>query len=271
MGAATTADPDPDGFGPALLFGPEVILPGVHSHAALWQNGTVQDLGTLGDGLDSIAIFVNERGQVAGMSYTNTIPNPEFGIPTVDPFFWENGQMIDIGTLGGTYGTLGPTGDLAGVGGLNNRGQVAGTSNLAGDQAEHAFLWERGSLLDLGTLGGDISIAGWIDDSGQVVGAATTEGNETLRAFRWKNGQMTNLGSLDGDVCSLAFGSNSKGQVVGNSIPCDIGGASRAFPVGERRTHGRLEYADSSRLGRCAGRGCCHKREGRDRGGWNSR
>jgi probable HAF family extracellular repeat protein len=50
-----------------------------------------------------------------------------------------------------------------------------------------------------------------------------------LRAFRWKNGHMTNLGSLYGDVCSLAFGSNSKGQIVGNSIPCDVDGPSRPF------------------------------------------
>jgi probable HAF family extracellular repeat protein len=117
--------------------------------------------GRWATGLDSYALSVNERGQVAGMSYTNTIPNPQFGIPTVDPFFWENGQMIDIGTLGGTYGTVGNEG----AGGLNNKGQVAGTSNLAGDQSEHAFIWERGSLLDLGTLGGTFSNAGSINDS----------------------------------------------------------------------------------------------------------
>jgi len=33
---------------------------------------------------------------------------------------------------------------------------------------------------------------------------------------------MTNLGSLNGDQCSVAFGGNSKGQVVGNSLSdCD--------------------------------------------------
>ena len=57
------------------------------------------------------------------------------------------------------------------------------------------------------------------------MGDSTTEADATLRAFTWKNGQMTNLGSLNGDtdICSLAFGSNSKGQIVGNSIAdCDI-------------------------------------------------
>jgi len=225
VGAATNADPDPEGFGPAIVFGPDVVAPGVHWHATLWQDGAIQDLGTLGEGLDSYALSVNEGGQVAGISYTNSIPSPAFGIPTVDPFFWENGQMIDIGTLGGTYGTLG----TEGAGGLNNKGQVAGTSNLAGDQTAHAFIWERGSLLDLGTLGGTFSNAGSINDSGEVVGWSTTAADATLRAFRWKNGHMTNLGSLYDDVCSLAFSSNSKGQIVGNSVPCDIGGASHPF------------------------------------------
>jgi probable HAF family extracellular repeat protein len=225
VGAASNTDPDPDGFATAVVFGPGAILPGVHWHAALWQNGAIQDLGTLGDGLDSSALFVNEHGQVAGIAYTNSVPNPETGIPTVDPFFWENGQMIDIGTLGGTLSSLGSEG----AGGFNNKGQVAGTSNLAGDQSEHAFIWERGLLLDLGTLGGTVSDTGSINDSGEVVGWSTTAGDATLRAFRWKNGHMTNLGSLYDDVCSLAFGSNSKGQIVGDSIPCDIGGASHPF------------------------------------------
>jgi probable HAF family extracellular repeat protein len=81
----------------------------------------------------------------------------------------------------------------------------------------------------LGTLGGTFSNAGSINDSGEVVGWSTTAGDVTLRAFRWKNGHLTNLGSLYDDLCSLAFDSNSKGQVVGNSVPCDIGGASHPF------------------------------------------
>ena len=36
---------------------------------------------------------------------------------------------------------------------LNNSGQVAGTSETA-DEQKHAFLWEDGSMVDLGTLGG---------------------------------------------------------------------------------------------------------------------
>lgn len=48
--------------------------------------------------------------------------------------------MIDLGTLEGTNsGVDGPT--IL----LNNRGQVAGTSTLAGDSTYHPFVWEHGS------------------------------------------------------------------------------------------------------------------------------
>ena len=46
--------------------------------------------------------------------------------------------------------------------------------------------------------------------------------------LRWKNGHMTNLGSLNGDPCSQAWSSNSRGQIVGNSIS-DCAENSRAF------------------------------------------
>ena len=36
----------------------------------------------------------------------NSIPNPDTGLPTIDPFFWDGRKMIDIGLLGGTFGWL---------------------------------------------------------------------------------------------------------------------------------------------------------------------
>src|SRR5262249_46346888 len=123
------------------------------------------------------------------------------------------GRMTDLGNLGG-LNTL--------VTGLNQRGQVCGNSDVARDGfSNHGFLWDDGSLHDLATLGGTFSAASWIDDSREVVGPAATDGGEPLRAASWKDGRVTNLGSLNvDDVCSIAFSSNSKGQIVGNSLPC---------------------------------------------------
>lgn len=206
VGVAGNAVPDQyaNGLGPNLPWiGPVTT----QQRAFLWEGRRLQDLGTLG-GNDAAAYFVNDSGQVAGISYTNTTPNPTTGLPTQDPFLWEGGRMVDLGTLGGTWGI---------VYWLNNRGQVAGQSNLAGDQVYHAFLWDRGVLTDLGTLGGDTSTTYWLNDAGDVVGFSQTTGDQAQHAFLWHRGAMTDLGTLSGDVQSAAESINAGKQIVGDS------------------------------------------------------
>jgi len=209
VGWASNEIPDPFAFA--------VFAAGAtQAHAAMWRNGVIHDLGTLG-GPDSAAYFVNRRGQIAGQSLTNSIPNATTGFPTQDPFLWENGRMIDLGSLGGTNGY-----PLS----MNNWGQIVGQSNLAGDQTLHAFLWDRGALKDLGTLGGQFSSAYQINDAGEIAGYSTLPGDQVFHPFFWKNGAMFDLGTVGGEPCGYAIGISSAGQVVGASYDCNLSGYS---------------------------------------------
>jgi probable HAF family extracellular repeat protein len=178
-------------------------------HAVLWHDGVIKDLGTLG-GPDSVAWQINERGQIAGQSYVNSIPNETTGVPTIDPFFiGEDGNMVDLGSLGGTDSW---------TTGLNNRGQVIGAMTLAGDGGWHPFLWSHGVLTDLGTLGVDCGNATALNDAGEVVGVACSP--TAFFATLWRNGALTNLGTIAGDTCSESDDINSQGQIVGESSDC---------------------------------------------------
>jgi probable HAF family extracellular repeat protein len=122
--------------------------------------------------------------------------------------------MRDLGTLGGTFA-------LAFA--LNNRGEVAGFSFVAGDSVFHPSLWRRRQIIDLGTLGGDTGNAESLNDATEVVGEADLpgpSGSQLHHAFLWRRGVMTNLGTQDGDPCSHALSINSGEQVVGGSSDC---------------------------------------------------
>jgi probable HAF family extracellular repeat protein len=182
-------------------------------HAFRWTEADgMQDLGALG-GPDSTASFVNRRGQIAGAFFTSFTANPATGVPPLDPFFWEDGKMVDIGTLGGTFGA---------PNWMNNRGQVVGYSNVAGDQNSHPFLWDKeNGLKDLGLLpGGMFGGANAINEDGEIVGGSDATG--FFHAVLWKHGAIIDLGTLAGDTCSSAIWINSKGQTVGfGSADCN--------------------------------------------------
>src|SRR5882724_12021571 len=95
VGVADTLNPDP--FDP-ICFAPNCLV----QHAFRWQNGSMVDLGALPGGGSSAAYILNERGQAIGNSQ-NGLVNPQTGTPEFIAVLWEeNGELVNLGTLGGT-------------------------------------------------------------------------------------------------------------------------------------------------------------------------
>jgi len=180
----------------------------------LWDSTSgVTDLGF------NTAFGINDAGQVVGNSHSHA-------------FLWEDGEMFDLGTLGGTS---------SGAYDINDAGQVVGTARTA-DEHYHAFLWDStNGMIDLGTLGGLYSRAYAINDAGQVVGSSETASGGYGR-FLWDNDNgMIELSDLllDGsewERLTYAMDINNYGQIVGTGL---INGENHAFlmtPVPEPAT-----------------------------------
>jgi probable HAF family extracellular repeat protein len=209
---------------------------------------SVVDLGTLG-GNFSFARDINGRGQVTGVSTTRSSESDYHA------FFWQNGKMTDLGTLGAWASFS--EGQF-----INDQGQVAGVlifpPDPFGHELRHPFFWQNGVMTDLrltdtkdsiptglsenghvigsnsrgfatgaflwqngvmnddlGTLGGAFTNAVKVNVLGQVTGASTTPLG-FYHAFVWQNGVMTDLGTL-GVSESSPIDINDSGQIVGFS------------------------------------------------------
>jgi probable HAF family extracellular repeat protein len=125
--------------------------------------------------------------------------------------------IIDLGTLGGTY-SYGES--------INNYGQVAGSSRLAGDWRVHAYLYDGSWMQDLGVLAvtDDFSWGLGINDSGQVIGRSARVadvahvGWQDFKAFLYDSGSMHDLNALLSPPCNLGskgYDINNNGQATG--------------------------------------------------------
>jgi probable HAF family extracellular repeat protein len=215
VGSALTSIPNPDLANPNPQWGPTEFT----QHATSWRNGNPTDLGLLPGGNNSGAVAVNESGAIVGLA-DNGVIDPLTGYPEAFGVLWSGGHIRNLGALGGNESFA-----VA----INNRGQVTGVAendvpdpfSFLGATEAHAFLWERGAMRDLGTLGGPDSWGFYLNEKGQVAGFSFTS-DLSLHPFLWNQGEMIDLGSLGGTY-GFANALNNRGQVAGSmNLPGDL-------------------------------------------------
>ena len=143
--------------------------------AVIWQNGVIQDIGTLG-GLHSTANALNNRHEVVGWAETSN--------QSMHAFLWQDGVMHDLGTLPGSVIKPG-SGSLATA--VNGHGQVVGSSLNSKGQSR-AVIWENGKIIDLNdlipsTAGVVFTRATAINDLGQIVVEQQSRADGPIRSF----------------------------------------------------------------------------------------
>jgi probable HAF family extracellular repeat protein len=183
--------------------GPAVAGRPPNYHAAVWTDGSVTDLGTLGGDL-SLATAINDAGTVVGAS---RMSDPLL----MHGFIFAAGQMKDLGTLGGKQ--VNPNA-------INSDGLVVGGALLPDYAGAHAFLYDGAQMIDLGSLPGfGSSEANGINSKGQIVGnvAKNTPTGSKFRGFLYEGGAMFDLNDLIvglGWTIVDAVAINDQGQIA---------------------------------------------------------
>lgn len=184
---------------------------GDRSRAFVYRDGQVTLLAPF-DGSD---FWTESFGVSSDGSYTTGDAHvflPGGGPWDTHAFRYHNGEMLDIGTLGG-YSSVGYA--------VNNAGQVAGRAETAGVRAGQPFLYSDGKMIDLGSLGGIGGAAYGINNAGWVVGESSISADNPalgLHGFVYHHGKMIDLNKLvtkaDGWVITYAQSINDANQIL---------------------------------------------------------
>jgi probable HAF family extracellular repeat protein len=162
-------------------------------HPFLWDKEKgMRDLGSLGGTALGSVNALNERGQVVGAT---TIA----GDAQLHPFLWDGAELIDLiappfgGSANGEAAWINEAGEVVGLAGIPL--PCPGSPNQS--QVQHAFLWRKGVMMDLGTIAGTLnSEADFINSKSQIVGHSFACDFSVFDAILWENGSMVDLNTL---------------------------------------------------------------------------
>lgn len=189
-------------------------------HGVLYKDGMAIDLG-----VDKIPSGINDNGQMTGPGALSPLPNlvgqginnqgqvtgVTRGTPPSQAFLYTNGVTRELGTLGFTS---------QGVG-INDKGQVVGSSFASFPAPEYPVLFSDGTVNSLGSLGGTRGFARAINNCGEVTGYSFTLENSTEHAFLYSFGQLFDLNDLIDPSLGITFedgtGINDASQIVANA------------------------------------------------------
>ncbi|HXE84058.1 MAG TPA: PKD domain-containing protein, partial [Gemmatimonadales bacterium] len=178
----------------------------------LWRDGTRTNLPLIyvpGEGRVAHLVGVSEAGDVVAW----------LGSDRYRSAVWHDGVPDELGTLAG------PSTEVMAT---NPNGAMVGSSMIGefkGDEIRHAFLWNNGTMRDLGLLGDYFcdgptpprscghSRATAINANGQVLGASSTAAGYEEHIVVWRDDQIWDLG------IGQPVGLNAAGDVVGNVGP----------------------------------------------------
>lgn len=184
--------------------------------AVVWGpgEGEIEELPPYPGDSVSAATAINRRGQVVGIS--GDCDNAVGRFTAKHAVLWEDGNVIDLGNLGGEAWHTPMS--------INRHGEVVGFSNptgvVGGAFKPKAFRWtEAEGMIDLGTLSGDTtSQALGIDGRGRIVGVSCLSG--ACKAVTWRGDDPVDLNQLvSGDEGELTSANDiRKGVITGTAV-----------------------------------------------------
>lgn len=130
---------------------------------------------------------------------------------------------------------------------INNQGEIVGairvsTSSSGAEPQDHAFVYRKGKISSLGSLGGAYTQANAINNKGEIAGHGTlvVNGKTVVHGYVHRNGVMQDMKLSEGSF--YFYDMNDAGEIVGNFNDR----TPFIFSNGQARTLGNLPGSSSS-------------------------